>query len=1049
MGAWVCPSCGGQNPAGTRFCGHCGTPAEDSGPRPEGDVTQALRSFVATQVADRLVEAGGTLTEERRLVTALFADVSGFTSLAEVLDPEALTEVIDPVVSRLSTVVGRYEGYVEKFAGDALLALFGAPRSHEDDATRALMTALEMHEELREMLPELPKEARHLTLHVGVNTGHGVARVLGSEVRLDYGVLGDSVILAQRLESAAPAGETYVGEITHRLAESGFEFESVGELTLKGKAQPVPAWRLVGPSVAAETSPGPTASIVGRDDELKLVDAALAELAERRPALVAVVGEPGVGKSRLTTEVRKRVEAAGFAWVEARCLSYGAGIAYWPYIDLVRRATGIGANDALEVAAERLAQGLKTYGVDDAYPYLGSLLGLPDAGAGVADLEPEALRRGLHAAFSSWLTAMAEVTPVVVAFEDWHWSDASSRELTDELRAAASDTAMGLYVTARPEATESVSSLAQTGGHLLRLEPLGPDFTEALIGLLLGGSASEELKRLVVDRTAGNPFFVEETVRALRDSGLLTETSGRWELSGRGDASIPPTIEGVISARIDLLPRSAADTLLTASVIGRTVRVPLLNAVLNGGGPVEAALDELVDRGFLDRPQTTELTDSLVFHHALVQEVAYARLLRRQKRRLHERVAAEAEILYGAGDDVIDLLARHLFLADAGARAVHYLVRAGRRSARLFANGEAILHFERAAEVARAHPEASDLLGSILLHLGRLHELVGNYPDALRMYDEARAETQDVAAWRGMASSLRSQGHYEDALEVVEEGFGAVADDEARAHLWLERAWTLAVEGQPAMTIEAALSGLEVSGEGDPVAGYLLAQLAQAEIMSGAREDALEHAVRATAIFEGHEDLPGLATALRTAGYAYERMGRLDDAAATLRRGIEIAERIGNAEETAGCLINLGLVEMDRGAHAEALNCDLRAIEVFERIGHGSGRANATANLAEKYMKLGDLDKGLELCHRAIEMADEIGHQPSKANALETMASIQLLRGDYPLAGATAEEAARLNQSMGAVPFAKASWEIAADAWAKAGDDERSSAALARAKKLD
>src|SRR5436309_8444227 len=270
MATWACRACGGENPEGMRFCGHCGAPAKAVEPEPatapdEHEIAEALRSFVAGPVAEQLVEAGGKLPEERRLITALFADVSGFTSLADRLDPEQLVEVIDPVISGLSSVVGRYGGYVEKFAGDALMALFGAPVSYEDDAARALRVALEMHAELARLGQELPHDAE-LTLHVGVNSGHGIARILGSEARTDYAVLGDAVILAQRLESAAPPGETYLSETTARLTEGKFELEPVGELVLKGKAEPVWAWRLVGES-QSEALRGPT-TLVGREREL-------------------------------------------------------------------------------------------------------------------------------------------------------------------------------------------------------------------------------------------------------------------------------------------------------------------------------------------------------------------------------------------------------------------------------------------------------------------------------------------------------------------------------------------------------------------------------------------------------------------------------------------------------------------------------------------------------------------------------------------------------------------------------------------------------------
>src|SRR5438874_8512836 len=303
MATWACTACGRENPDGTRFCGHCGaaTATTDAEPQKldEHAVAEALRSFVAGPVAEKLVEAGGTLPEERRLITALFADVSGFTSLADRLDPEQLLEVIDPVISGLSSVVGRHGGYVEKFAGDALMALFGAPVSHEDDAARALRVALEMHEELARLTRGLPHEAE-LTLHVGVNSGHGIARILGSEARTDYAVLGNSVILAQRLESAAPPGETYVTQATVRLAEGRFEFEPLGKLTLKGKSEPIPAWRLVGrrqPGRSA-TRKGVATELVGRERELAILTDALDRLPYRAGAVVAVSGEPGVGKSR-------------------------------------------------------------------------------------------------------------------------------------------------------------------------------------------------------------------------------------------------------------------------------------------------------------------------------------------------------------------------------------------------------------------------------------------------------------------------------------------------------------------------------------------------------------------------------------------------------------------------------------------------------------------------------------------------------------------------------------------------------------------------------
>ena len=1066
---WTCSACGTENPEDTKFCGHCGTaasgapPGEGPPPRPQPgpapqphppprqdasptDVTDALRSFVATSVADRVVEEGGKFTEERRLVTAVFGDISGFTSLSERMDPEELQEVIDPVITRLSDVVGKYEGFVEKFAGDALLALFGAPVSHEDDATRACLVGLEMHHELARIVRELPPEAQHLTLHVGINSGHGIARILGSQVRMDYAVLGDAVILAQRLESAAPAGQTYVGEITYQLTRDRFEYESVGELTLKGKSEPVPAWRLIGErkSSRADRAHKRGGRLVGRQRELDAVTRVLDTLDEGRGGIVSVTGEAGVGKSRLTEEVWQRAQERGVRWLQARCLSYGAGLAYWPYVDLLRRLPGVSQDEAPGDAASHLASLLERNAVGQAFPYLARLLGLPLLGRGqeVPELEPEAFRRGLHEAFSSWARALSAKNPVVIALEDVHWADASSLELTSDLVRLSRDERVVLYLTGRPEAAAPIAEIAAVADAEARehvmLEPLDETGVGELVDGLLRGAASRGLARMVTERTAGNPFFVEELVRSLQDTGVLLAEDGAWRMKRGWDAeTIPPTIEGVLSGRIDRLRRPAASLLQTASVIGRQVPVPLLEAVADDVA-LQEPLAQLIDSGFLDR-SGEEREETLLFHHALVQEAAYSRLLRRQRRQLHLKVAEVAEQIYGARDDVVDLLARHLYLGQAGSKAIDYLVRAGERAKRLFANEEAIVHFTRAAELARADAQASGRLPDILLTLADLHELVGDYDQALELYSEVRDATNDVRAWRGIASTLRRRGDYERALATLEGAFMKVRSRAVDTRpLWLERAWTLLVGGRLDEAIEAAKQGLEAtSSRHDALAGQLILQISNAESIAGRYGVAIDNALEARRIFELHDDTRGLASAMRILGGAYWYLDRLDEAAGALRRGLALAERIGSVEEIGGCLINLGAVELARGALEEAIACDRRAIEEFERIGHASGRAVGYSNLAEKLMRVGDKEEALRYCDRALEVARALGDTLAVADTLQIVASIRLAQGDYREAARRAEEAVALFVQMGVDDSATESAKLASDAWRHAGETER------------
>jgi adenylate cyclase len=1052
MAAWTCAACGGENPEGMRFCGHCGAAAaaagDEAAPPAEADVPSAARSFVAGPVGDRLGGAAGDLPEERRLITALFADVSGFTTLADRLDPEELIEVIDPVISGLSSVVGRYEGYVEKFAGDAVLALFGAPISHEDDPERALMVALEMHRELERLCAELPHEAE-LTLHVGVNSGHGIARILGSEARMDYAVLGDSVILAQRLESAAPPGETYVSELTMRLASDRFRFEPIGELTLKGKAEPVPAWRLLGQRTPATASAPSVSRLIGRERELAEAAAVITSLAAGGGAVLTLTGEPGVGKSRLMAAVREYVWSENCAWLETRCLSYGGSHAYWPYAELLRGFAEIRVEDDPAAAAEKLRAALAAVGALDLAGFFARLLGLPESdAAAVTDLEPEAFRRGLHDAFGAWTRLLARERPVVIAVEDIHWADASTLALTADLARLCVSESVVLYLIARPEAEPALREIAPLR-RALTLEPLGEDAVVRLTEAVLEGAAPPELIDFVVRRTGGNPLFVEELVRSLRDTGVVASEDGKWSIRPGWDTrKVPPTIEGVLAARIDLLDRRSATVLQTASVIGRRVRLALLEAVAGEQG-LNAAVLQLVASGFLDR--TDDEGDATVaFHHALIQDVAYSRLLRRRSRDLHRRVAEEAEKLYGAGDDVVDLLARHLYLGDAGSKAIEYLVRAGERAKTLFANDEAILHLGRAAEVATGDHQLAGRVPEIKLSLADLHELVGNYDEALVLYTEVKEATNAVDAWQGIASTLRSRGEYEDALAIVDEAFRTDALYNADlAPLWIEQGRTLALTGRFRQAIDVLQAGVRAVGDRrDEDVAQLLLQLSRAETVEGDFEPALEHAVAAQEIFEDQENLRGLATALRIVGDAYTQAGRFDEAVAALQRGLAVAERVGSADEIGGCLINLGRAESGRGAHVAAMGHDRRAIEEFERIGHGSGRAVGYANLADKLARVGNLDEALTWCDKALDLARSIGHPLSIADVYDTMAYIHLQRGDLADAAARSEEAASLYLEMGAAPQAANSLEMAADAWEKQGKGERARDNRSRARDL-
>ncbi|MBK5308330.1 MAG: AAA family ATPase [Frankiaceae bacterium] len=992
MAGWTCAGCGADNPVGNAFCGQCGSQA------PAVSTTAwSCRSCGASN-PEASAFCGGCGTqrsqvrqEELRLVTALFADISGFTSLAETLDTEELHEVISPVVRGLTEVAERYGGFVEKYAGDALLVVFGAPVTHEDDAQRALLTALDMHAAMPVLLAALGPQAQHLEIHVGVNTGRVIARHTGSEQQSDYAVLGDSVILAQRLESVCPSGETYVGELTHELCGDTFAFEPLAPLTLKGKAAPVSAYRLVGrrtPHVA-ELRP-----MFGRVEERAVLAAALDDLGRGGGSVVTITGEPGSGKSRLVAALREDAEERTVTWLTARCLSYGASLPYWPFADLLRQVVGIDADDDSAVAIAKLAAALPA----DAMHGAQLLLSLAeDAGS------PQAARRAVHEAVVQWLQSMVDNRPVVLVIEDLHWIDSASTDLLREVLVSVRP--LVVVMTQRPDAGAPAFAMSLSR-HDITLTELSAEAVAALAAEVLGKPPGPMLADLLVARTGGNPLFVEELTRTLAESDSLVDSSAGCELRPGGSLTdVPTTVEQVLATRVDALPPPAAGLLQVASVIGRTMPLALLEAV--AGVEAMQELNALLTAGMLDRADDPR-ADAVSFHHALLQDVVHARLLRRRRRELHRQVADVGRELYGEGDETIGLVARHLFLAEAGQEAVDALLRAGRHAAALYANDEAAVHLSNAIEVLAGLPDA-DVPAALQLELAGVQEVRGAYDEALALYRAVRTSTGAVPAWRGELAVLRARGKYDEALALWTEAAQAGARG---PELDLERGSTLLDAGGHAEDAIPIFEAALTSVVDEALAARLLGQLARAQIFSGREDEALHTARSAVerACLAG--DLRQEAGALRMEGDVLRKLTRFDDAERVLSVALGRARRAGAVDEEAGLLINLGLVEVERGNPGAALAHYEKAIAGFERIGHASGIAVGYGNVAEVLLLLGRAEDCLTWCDRATDQAETIGHLGTLADAGRTRARALQTLGDLDAACLAALEAARVYERM-------------------------------------
>ena len=572
-----------------------------------------------------------------------------------------------------------------------------------------------------------------------------------------------------------------------------------------------------------------------------------------------------------------------------------------------------------------------------------------------------------------------------------------------------------------------------------------PSWIDELLTVILGDRPPAALAEAVGARSGGNPFFAAEIVRALRDEGQLTR-NGSWRLRNAGMSGIPERVETLLASRIDRLAVDAAGALGACAVVGRRGRIDLLRAIVADVLDLDAVLEVLRDVGFIRRGKPGGGPEIFVFSHALVQEVAYARLLRRDRRRLHLAVADAARQSSAPDGDLLPLLAHHLYLAEAGLRAVDALVRAAEHAASLFANPEAILQLERAVSLARENREAADLLPDLLIGLADLFDLTGGYERALTLFSEARDLGGGARAWAGMAAAACRLGQLEKSLELLDDaGRAAEWTPDDRALLSLERGHTLNVLGRFTEAATPLRDGLAARrGVRDALTARLLLQLARV-VSEIDPEEAADRARESRAIFDELKDLSAATSALRVLGDVLRRLARLDEASAVLEEGLALAERTGRIEEVCGCLVNLGLLEVRRGRYDSAITRYERAMVECERIGHAPGQALACSNLAEALLLAGDHDAALARAEEAISAGRLIGDGMTLADALLTAGIVRSRRGEFARAAPALQESAELFDLLGLCDRARDSRALAADSWTSADSPERARIARAQA----
>jgi ABC-type oligopeptide transport system substrate-binding subunit/class 3 adenylate cyclase len=648
--------------------------------------------------------------EERKVLTAVFADIVGSTALAERLDPEDVKLVVGEAVARIVGEVESLGGHVKDLAGDGVLAFFGAPTTREDDAERAVRCALRIVGEMEEYAREVRRGwgAEGFGVRVGAATGAVVVGEVGAGSRVEYAAFGDTVNVAARLQSAAEPGSVLVDDATHRAVEGLFEWGDRQELELKGKSEGVVAWPVAGVAAAGRTQrglPGVETRLVGRSRELGLGREALEALRAGRGGVLVVAGDAGIGKTRLLNELRELAEREGSCWLEGRCVSYGESLPYWPFRDLLRGEwIGAGGEEPelrVRVGLRRRLEQLFDGRANELYPYLGGLLEVAlehEAAARTSQLSPEALQWRTFEVVGQLFARLSEDAPLVLALEDLHWADPTSVQLLEQLLSLAEEAPVLLVLSLRPERDHAAWGLREHASrefpHLLReidLGPLGDADGELLAALVAPATLPAELERRVLEAADGNPFFLEELVRSLADVGALVRTDDGWRFDHAVEVEVPPTVEKAILARLDRLSAPARDLVTAASALGRTFALPLLEGVL-GEVPAEP-LHELQRLGLVRQSRRWPQPEYR-FRHALIQETAYRTLLAEQRTQLHRRAAEWLEERYAERDaEALGLLAYHWLRAEDEEKAADYLLRAGDKARLEYALDEAIEHY--------------------------------------------------------------------------------------------------------------------------------------------------------------------------------------------------------------------------------------------------------------------------------------------------------------------------------------------------------------------
>jgi class 3 adenylate cyclase/tetratricopeptide (TPR) repeat protein len=1020
--ARTCTQCGGTVSPTAKFCPECAHPV--SGAAGGQARLVAPESYTPKHLAEKILTSKSALEGERKQVTVLFADLKGSMELLADRDPEEARKVLDPVLEHMMEAVHHYEGTVNQVMGDGIMALFGAPLAHEDHAVRACYAALRMQERVKHYAEGVRRvEGISIQIRVGLNSGEVVVGAIGSDLHMDYTAVGQTTHLAARMEQLADPGSTLLTAETFALAEGFLQVTSLGPMIVKGLPGPVDVYELTGISAVRSRLQAAAARglspFVGRDAEIEQLRRAVDQARQGRGQVAAIVGDPGVGKSRLIFELTHSHRVEGWVVLEAGASSHGKATSYLPITTLLRSYFKLGERDTYEDIRARISARLSTLGESlwPAADVFEALLGVPVESARWQGLEPRQRRHHTLEALRHLILRESQIQPLLLVLEDLHWIDAETQAWLDGLVDGLPAARLLLLVTYRPEYQHAWSN--RTYYTQLRVDPLPREGAEDLLRTLVGADAElASLRTLLIQRTDGNPFFLEESVRTLVETKALMGERGAHRLAQALDTvQVPATVQAILASRIDRLPATEKHLLQSAAVIGKDVPFILLHTVANETEEgVRRQLALLQSAEFLYETRLFPESE-YTFKHALTQEVAYGGLLIDRRRTIHARIVDAIERLQGdrLGEQV-ERLAHHALRADLWDRALLYGRQAAVKAMARFALRDASTHLEQALSATKHLPQTREAieqaidvrleLRSAIHFLGEVDRGFGLMREAEaladQLGDDARMGKISVALSTGlwmMGHSDEAQRPVDRALAIAESTNDALLRHQARAHL-TRLHHDRGDHRQAATAVRESLSALEAAGisliafgAGVPLVMQSTTYLAWSLAELGEFAEATRRTEEALRVAQTLDNPFALIMACMGVGMVHLRQGNALTAMPVLEQGLQVCYTFGFT-----ALVFHGVAASLGAAYALA-NRTAEAIPLLRKVSDQSASMKLVSDhllgaipLGEVWLSTGGIEDAAQLGSQSLDLARKHKQRGHEVYALRLLGEVAARR---------------------------------------------------------